>query len=204
MTDLICLVGTRAIAHEYERTLLSPEDARRVAQSPQLETRLDWRVSRALKQRAALPVVSLSHSAGNAAVLCADAPIAAGVDMEVMKPRDFAALCEWVCSGEERTYLRGCGWQPETFYRLWCSKEALVKAAGLDFPADMRRVGYDIVDGAKAGWRVDGQTGWQGVERVLAGNMVLACVWRGNGAAVRFRLAECEPAFRQPENQLAA
>ena len=79
MTDLICLVGTRAIAHEYERTLLSPEDARRVAQSPQLETRLDWRVSRALKQRAALPVVSLSHSAGNAAVLCADAPIAAGI-----------------------------------------------------------------------------------------------------------------------------
>ena len=80
----------------------------------------------------------------------------------------------------------------------------MVKAAGLDFPADMRRVGYDNVDGAKAGWRVDGQTGWQGVERVLAGNMVLACVWRGNGAAVRFRLAECEPAFRQPENQLAA
>ena len=79
MTDLICLVGTRAIAHEYDRALLSPEDARRLAQSPQLETRLDWRVSRALKQRAALPVVSLSHSAGNAAVLCADAPIAAGV-----------------------------------------------------------------------------------------------------------------------------
>ena len=71
MTDLICLVGTRAIAHEYDRALLSPEDARRLAQSPQLETRLDWRVSRALKQRAALPVVSLSHSAGNAAVLCA-------------------------------------------------------------------------------------------------------------------------------------
>ena len=149
-------------------------------------------------------MVSLSHSAGNAAVLCADAPIAAGVDMEVMKPRDFAALGEWVCSGEERAYLRGCGWQPETFYRLWCSKEALVKAAGLDFPADMRRVGYDIVGGAKTGLRVDGQTGWQGVERVLAGNMVLACVWRGNGAAVRFRLAECEPAFRQPENQSAA
>ena len=75
MTDLICLVGTRAIAHEYDRALLSPEDARRLAQSPQLETRLDWRVSRALKQRAALPVVSLSHSAGNAAGVvrrCAD------------------------------------------------------------------------------------------------------------------------------------
>jgi len=34
MTDLICLVGTRAIAHEYDRALLSPEDARRLAQSP--------------------------------------------------------------------------------------------------------------------------------------------------------------------------
>ena len=121
MAKLICLLGTRKIAHEYNRALLSPEDARRVAQSPQLESRLDWQVSRALKQRASLPVVSLSHSAGNAAVLCADQPIGAGVDMEMMRPRDFAALSAWVCSDDEREYLRQRNWQPEKFYRLWCS-----------------------------------------------------------------------------------
>lgn len=190
MTHLICLIGTPQIAHEYDRALLSPADARRVAQSPQLETRLDWRVSRALKQRATLPIVSLSHSAGNAAVLCASEPIAAGVDIETIKPRDFAALSAWIGNDAERDYLRGRGWQPETFYRLWCSKEALIKAAGLDFPADMRRVGYEMVGGEKVGWRVDGQRGWHGVERVLAGGRVVACVWRGEGGRVDFCVAE--------------
>ena len=191
MTDLICLIGTPQIAHEYNRALLSPADARRVAQSPQLETRLDWRVSRALKQRATLPIVSLSHSAGNAAVLCASEPIAAGVDIETIKPRDFAALSAWIGNDAERNYLRGRERQPETFYRLWCSKEALIKAAGLDFPADMPRVGYEIIGGKRAGWRVDGQSGWQGVERVLTGGLVVACVWRGGGVRVDFRLPEC-------------
>ncbi|MGF6147916.1 holo-(acyl carrier protein) synthase 2 [Kingella potus] len=191
MTDLICLIGTPQTARVYDRALLSPEDARRVAQSPKLETRLDWRVSRALKQQATLPVVSLSHSAGHAAVLCADEPIAAGVDMEIIKPRDFAALGALIASAAERDYLRGCDGQPEMlypeFYKLWCGKEALIKAAGLDFPADMRRVGYRIVGGEKTGWRVDGQQGWQGAERVLAGGLALACVWRGEGVKLRFR-----------------
>lgn len=196
MTHLICLIGTPQIAHEYDRALLSPADARRVAQSLQLETRLDWRVSRALKQRATLPIVSLSHSAGHAAVLCASEPIAAGVDIETIKPRDFAALSAWVCRDDERDYWRERERQPETFYRLWCSKEALIKAAGLDFPADMRRVGYDMVGGERVGWRVDGQRGWQGVERVLAGGRVVACVWRGEGGRVDFCLAEpCSAGF---------
>ena len=190
MTDLICLIGTPQIAHEYNRALLSSADARRVAQSSQLETRLDWRVSRALKQRATLPIVSLSHSAGYAAVLCASKPIAAGVDMEIVKPRDFAALSAWVCRDDEHDYWRERERQPETFYRLWCSKEALIKAAGLDFPADMRRVGYDMVGGERVGWRVDGQRGWHGVERVLAGGRVVACVWRGERGRVDFCVAE--------------
>nr|WP_314228295.1 4'-phosphopantetheinyl transferase superfamily protein [uncultured Kingella sp.] len=181
MTKLICLLGTRKIAHEYNRALLSPEDACRVAQSPQLESRLDWQVSRALKQRASLPVVSLSHSASNAAVLCADQPIGAGVDVEMMRPRDFAALSAWVCSDDEREYLRQHNWQPEKFYRLWCSKEALIKAAGLDFPADMRRVSCNGADG---GWRVDGQTGWFGITRTVGSGLMLACAWRQQNVTV--------------------
>ena len=55
----------------------------------------------------------------------------------------------------------------------------------------MPRVGYEIIGGKRAGWRVDGQSGWQGVERVLTGGLVVACVWRGEGVRVDFRLPEC-------------
>ena len=99
----------------------------RLAATPQLAQRQDWQVSRALKQQTDLPTVSLSHSQGFAALLCAPHPLTAGVDIEFIRPRDFKALSSLVCTQEEQDFLETANWPSETFYRLWCFKEALIK-----------------------------------------------------------------------------
>ena len=53
---------------------LNAADSQRLAATPQLAQRQDWQVSRALKQQTDLPTVSLSHSQGFAALLCAPQP----------------------------------------------------------------------------------------------------------------------------------
>ncbi|MDO5059085.1 MAG: 4'-phosphopantetheinyl transferase superfamily protein, partial [Neisseria sp.] len=144
--------------------------------------RTDWRVSRVLKYRAGEAVRSLSHSNGRAAVLAAEGGIRCGVDLEQIRQRDFAALAEWVADESEYDYLQKRGWQASDFYRLWCCKEALLKACNGDFPADMRKVGYAFDgQGALLGLRADG--GFYGQTTVTADGFMVAVVWQG--------IAEC-------------
>ena len=76
MTDRIlrCLLGDPLLAASYRNNLLNSHDRHRIEHAPQLAERTDWKVSRALKQLADSPVVSLSHSKGFAALLCTDCP----------------------------------------------------------------------------------------------------------------------------------
>ncbi|MFY3058916.1 4'-phosphopantetheinyl transferase family protein, partial [Achromobacter xylosoxidans] len=136
-------------AGDYRPDLLSAAERRRAVALRSARARDDWQVSRALLQqvRAEAPAahtLSLSHSGGHA--LCAQAPAdwAVGVDLERVRPRDTAALAAWVCSEPERDWLlraAGAAARLERFYMLWTLKEAFVKAAGLDFPADMASIG---------------------------------------------------------------
>lgn len=138
----------QSAADHYQPQALSPEDARRAPAIRSAKAQRDWRVSRALLQaaRAARPgphALSLSHSGGHA--LCAQAPAgwAVGTDLERMRPRDTDALAAWVCSEAEQAWLRqaDAAARQARFYLLWTLKEAFIKAAGLDFPADMASVG---------------------------------------------------------------
>ena len=138
-----------AATEEYRPQALSPEDARRAPAIRSAKALLDWRVSRALLQSvrtagATPQALSLSHSGGHA--LCAQAPAdrAVGADLERIRPRDIHALAAWVCSAAEQAWLRDAASLPlrqTRFYLLWTLKEAFIKAAGLDFPADMASVG---------------------------------------------------------------
>ena len=176
MTDRIlrCLLGDPLLAASYRNNLLNSHDRHRIEHAPQLAERTDWKVSRALKQLADSPVVSLSHSKGFAALLCTDCPIPAGVDLEAVRPRDFRSLSEWVCTVEEQEYLCRHNWQAEIFYRLWCTKEALLKAAELNFPADMANVGYRFYGNEVGGLRVPHQNGWHGITARLTPDFTLA------------------------------
>ena len=160
----------------YQPQALDDGDRRRLQQHPKLEQRADWQVSRCLKQQAALPALSLSHSRGAALLACGSGLGAVGVDIEYLKARDFAGLAEWCCSEQEQQWLAQGGWQAEPYYRLWCLKEALIKAAGLAFPADLPQTGLR--------WRADGsvylyavEQEWQGVS-ARCGDWMLAAVWQ--------------------------
>lgn len=178
-SDLICLLADERAAPLYRADALDAADRARLAASPALAGRTDWLVSRFLKRQAAgRPVRSLSHSRGAAAVLCGGAGVsAAGADIEYMRPRDFAALAGWVASDGEKRLLAARGWQTEDFYLLWTLKEALLKATGLAFPQDMRRVGW--ADGEGTRLHADGAEGWHGVSTKVGGRFMLSCVWSG-------------------------
>ena len=187
-TDILLAWAGPGAEGRYEASRLSPEDRARAALPRGARALLDWRVSRALKQRwlpacpgavhtgAALTGAthSLSHSAGHACLALAPAGGRLGVDIERLRPRRLDAAASWAFSESERGWLAGL--PPDralrTFYALWTLKEALIKAGGLDFPADLRRVGLDG-DGAlrapEGGWRA--ATLWR------AGGWVVTVAW---------------------------
>ncbi|VFR38019.1 4'-phosphopantetheinyl transferase superfamily domain protein [plant metagenome] len=134
----------------YDVAVLRPADRSRAEQWRSRNALRDWRVSRALlswtSNDAGLEAaanVCLSHRSGHALVALGPEGIALGVDLEQCLPRDIGAFAQWVCSAHERDALQALN-APERlhwFYVLWTLKEAFLKAAGLDFPADMPRVG---------------------------------------------------------------
>lgn len=138
----IILLAAADWAAHYRADGLDLPDRIRVQRQPALAHRRDWQVSRALKHAAGGEVRSLAHSQGAAALLCGiGRREAAGIDIERCRLRDFHGLAEWVMSAEERQWWAACADQTAAFYALWTLKEALIKAADLDFPADMPRVG---------------------------------------------------------------
>lgn len=174
---------------DYRPDLLSAADAPRAAALRSAKARDDWRVSRALLQqvRADAPgacALSLSHSGGHA--LCARAPAdwAVGVDLERVRPRDSAALAAWVCSEPERAWLQEAeaAARLERFYLLWTLKEAFVKAAALDFPADMASIGLAPDASGRLALRPPPGL-WQAMSWGLGSDWVMAVAWRASDPA---------------------
>lgn len=126
--------------------LLDTADRQRCARSPWLATRPDWQASRFLKQRHQ-PVAdtpdsrSLSHSRGHAALAIRLPAGIIGVDLEKIRARNFVALLPQFATDDEMRWWQTQAQPAEAFHRLWTIKEALLKASGLDFPGDLRRVG---------------------------------------------------------------
>lgn len=143
----------------------------------------DWQVSRALlhdvrQSPGSGCVTSLSHSGGHA--ICAQAPAgwAVGADLERMRARDEPRLAEWICSPAEQEALLALEdtMRREYFYLLWTLKEAFIKAAGLDFPADMASVG--LMPDACGGWRLRAPSGeWRARSWRLGTEWTASVVW---------------------------
>lgn len=195
-----------AAAH-YRVNDLSPEDARR---PPRVTPRAiaDWQVSRVLlhavrQSHSVSGVTSLSHSHGHA--LCGRAPAgwALGVDLERLRPRDFLRLADWVCSPQEAAGLSALtgNAQAERFYLLWTVKEAFIKAAGLDFPADMAAVGLETDPQGRL--RLRGPAGaWRACSWRVGTEWMASAVWRAPDGDATFPpwrpVADCSlPALTQ-------
>ncbi|ANN78472.1 4'-phosphopantetheinyl transferase family protein [Bordetella flabilis] len=181
--------ATPVAARHYRQDRLRADDVARARapRSPRAER--DWQVSRALLSealaawpRGADPALSLAHSQGHAVAALAPAGWRVGVDLESMRPRDFAALAQWCCTAEEQAAVAACdaATRPRLFYLLWTLKEAFIKAAGLRFPADMRAVGLlpsGDPSGEPGGWRLRAPDGpWQAYAAVLDGTWVVSVV----------------------------
>lgn len=181
--ELFAWWGDQSAAANYDVNLLSADDARRSATRRGAKALLDWQVSRAVLQDVRRAVtapgaMSLSHSRGCA--ICVSAPTGwkVGIDLEAIRPRDVPALAEWVCSSAERDALARLSGdaQQQLFYRLWTLKEAFIKAAGLDFPADMASVGLEP---AQDGMTLRGPAGqWEGCSYRLDDDWMASVVWQ--------------------------
>lgn len=68
---------------------------------------------------------SVSHSGDM--WLCAVHTGPVGVDIEMVKPRNFSAIAGRLFSVQEQQYA---GHDPHRFYEIWCAKEAWVKLEG--------------------------------------------------------------------------
>lgn len=194
MADFDFLLGwaAPASAAHYDPARLRSQDRARAALSRAPRAELDWRASRALL--ASLPqgseVGSLSHSGGHAlcVALAPDtARVRVGVDLERIRPRRVTDLGRWVFDDAEQRALtrlgEGSRGQLDYFYGLWTLKEALVKAAGLNFPGDMRRVGLD--GGPGCGSRLRAPAGaWGAMVLRLEPDWMAALAWEGGDAAM--------------------
>lgn len=111
--------------------------------------------------------VNWSHSGGRLLVACAtDARI--GVDIESLhrrRPRALELAARWFHRAEaESLAALPAGAREATFLRLWCAKEAVLKAHGaglafglhrLRFDMQARLVECDAALGEAASWRID-------------------------------------------------
>ena len=118
--------------------------------------RRDWASSRALLRAVPLPsghVRSLSHSHGFAALSHAPSPIAVGVDVEWLAPRDFSGMARVAFSAAEAdglATLQSPSDRCAAFYELWTLKEACAKALQMPFLDALRRCCFPVAVGERA------------------------------------------------------
>lgn len=147
MLNCHLLFFSPAFAPYYCHDTLDEQDQKRLLQTPSLEHRLQWQVSRAAKHyiRQHYPnrPFCLTHKIDHVAIAIGQTQ-KPGIDMETLKERDFFALAKHIANKEEQRYLAQSSHPTLTFYQLWTAKEALIKAENLRFPTDMREVGYHI------------------------------------------------------------
>ena len=184
------------LAAEYDSLRLSQADREREADRLRGRTAGEWRVSRALKGRLETPyrAASLSHSHGHALWAATSRHEHIGVDLERVRPIDELAVAALIATDVELRWLkmRHGPERAQAFYRLWTLKEALIKAGGGEFPADMSAVG--LTDAGlppgppdrRAGLMSAGHQGqirglgagaWHGLSAMIGPDWAVAVVW---------------------------
>ena len=144
----------------------------------------EFRVSRALKARfKKRGEFCISHKSadGKTIVAVALARQKFGLDLEILKPRDFAAASEFCFNAFERELLAAADESEKAlvFYKIYTIKEALIKARSLGFYA-LGRVGLARgADGEALALDERGRA-WPYKSYILEGEILISLVFREN------------------------
>ena len=144
----------------------------------------EFRVSRALKARFKKRgrfCISHKSAEGKTIVAVALARQKFGLDLEILKPRNFAAASEFCFNAFERELLAAADESEKAlvFYKIYTIKEALIKARSLGFYA-LARVG--LARGADGGALAFDERGraWSHKSYILEGEILISLVFREN------------------------
>ena len=96
--------------------------------------------------------VSLTHRAGRAAAVVADAYCAVGCDLELVEPRSDPFVREWFAPWEQEVVFAGGERRDLLANLLWSAKEAAVKARREGLRLDPRHAVVDLGNGSSP-WR---------------------------------------------------
>ena len=125
--------------------------------------------------------ISISHKLGHAVVASAPPDWQIGIDLEQMRARDVVRLSDWMASDAEAAALAALPSEQalQHFYRLWTFKEAMIKARGQDFPADLK-TNTLTMDAASGQWRMHtpGSRAWSLRQFEAAPGWLVSVVWR--------------------------
>lgn len=125
--------------------------------------------------------ISISHKLGHAIVASAPPGWQIGIDLEQLRARDVLRLADWMASEAEAAALAALSSKQALrhFYRLWTFKEAMIKARGQDFPADLKTNTLTI-DAASGQWRIQtpGSRAWSLRQFEAEPGWLVSVVWR--------------------------
>ena len=144
----------------------------------------EFRVSRALKARfKKRGKFCISHKSadGKTIVAVALARQKFGLDLEILKPRNFAAASEFCFNAFERELLAAADESEKAlvFYKIYTIKEALIKARSLGFYA-LARVGLARGAGGEALALDERGRAWHYKSYILEGEILISLVFREN------------------------
>ena len=161
------------------RRLLSRRDKKLACARAHLR---EFRVSRALKARfKKRGKFCISHKSEDDKTIVAVgfARQKFGLDLEILKPRNFAAASEFCFNDFERELLAAADEKALVFYKIYTIKEALIKARSLGFYA-LARVGLARgADGEALALDERGRA-WPYKSYILEGEILISLVFREN------------------------
>ena len=132
-------------------------------------------------QRAGLDC-NWSHSGAHLLVACGEG-LCVGADLESIRPRrNVLALAQRYFAGEETAWLSQRADIERDFLRLWCAKEAVLKAHGRGLAFGLHRLAFTEDDGVLFLARCDAELGdardWKLREFAPAPGTLAALAWR--------------------------
>lgn len=138
-------LGLSPLMRHYERHSLSQKDKATLSLHPNLAKNSSFILSRALLKSLkdiikCTHFSSYSHKSDIALLAFARFPI--GVDIEIIKSRDFKPHLDFCFSPFERDFVANSVNPLHCFYRIWTLKESLIKLENLRF-SDLGCVGLD-------------------------------------------------------------